>query len=29
MSNESENKGVYEHDVYVRSMEGNIRDSKS
>jgi hypothetical protein len=28
MSNESENKGVYEHDVYVRSMEGNIRDSE-
>jgi len=28
MSNENENKGVYEHDVYVRSVEGNIRDSQ-
>jgi transposase len=28
MSNENENKGVYEHDVYVRLVEGNIRDSQ-
>jgi hypothetical protein len=28
MSNDNENKGVYEHDVYVRSVEGNIRDSQ-